>query len=120
MVEALSSIICANNRPLKPEEEKQLETRTRAGVVTLGILSPIVLSTLTLALDAPETDGSTNRVTYRTGEEAGPDAGDLPRYRADAGHSGDTASHLPSDLSRIWKWEGKAPSGPNVIYIKNV
>jgi len=74
VVEALSSIICANNRLLKPEEEKQLETR--AGVVTLGILLLTVLGTLTLALAAPETDGSTNRATYWNGEKADPDAED--------------------------------------------
>ncbi|KAF5415201.1 MAG: hypothetical protein U9N46_11930 [Euryarchaeota archaeon] len=94
-----------------------METRTRAGVVALGILSLIVLSTLTLALAAPETDGGTNRVTCWTGEEAGPDAEDLPRYRADARHSEYTASQLPSDLSLVRKWEGKAPSGPIVIPI---
>jgi outer membrane protein assembly factor BamB len=78
--------------------------------VTLGILSLIVLSTLTLALAAPETDGSNmNRVTYWKGEEAGPDAEDWSQYRADAGHSGYTASQLPSDLSLVWKYEGKAP-----------
>ena len=93
-----------------------METKTRAGVVTLGILSLIVPSTPTPALAAPETDGGTNRVTCGADEEAGPDAEDLSQYRADAGHSRYTASQLPSDLSRIWKWEGKAPSGPIVTY----
>ncbi|MEA1909371.1 MAG: PQQ-binding-like beta-propeller repeat protein [Euryarchaeota archaeon] len=86
-----------------------METRTRAGVVTLGIISLIVLSTLTLALAAPETDGSANHVTYGYGEDVGQDAEDWSQYRADAGHSGYTVSQLPSDLSMVWKYEGAAP-----------
>ena len=94
-----------------------METRTRAGVVTLGILSLIILSTLTLALAAPETEGSANHVIYEYGEDVGPDAEDGSQYRADAGHSGYTTSQLPSDRSPVWKWEGKAPSGLIVLPI---
>ena len=117
VIDALSLGICANNRLLKPEEEKQLETRTRAGVVMLGILSLIVLSTLTLALAAPETGGSANRVAYEYGEDVGHDAEDWSQYRADAGHSGYAASQLPSDRSTLCKWEGKTPSGLIVLPI---
>ncbi len=88
-----------------------METRTRAGVLMLRILSPIILNTRTLALAAPETDGSANRVTRGYGEAVGPAAEDGSQYRADAGHSGYTANQLPSDPSRVWNWEGKALSG---------
>ena len=111
MVEALSLQEFARTIALKTKGGKQVETRTRAGVMTLGILSLIILSTLTLALAAPETDDNTNRVTCWKGEEAGPDGEDLPRYRVDVGHGGYTASQLPSDRSMVRKWEGKSPSG---------
>lgn len=105
----------ARTTALKTKGKKQMETRTRAGVVTLGGISPIVLSTLTLALAAPVTGGDIMNPAYRGSKEENGNDG-WPRYRADAGYSGYTASQLPSDLSLVWKWEGKAPSGPDVIY----